>query len=251
MGWSTSELANLAGTTVNTVRHYHRLGLLDEPVRRYNGYKQYEVGHLVRLLRIRRLVGLGIPLGQISTVAEAPGDAAAALREIDADLETEIQRLQKTRADIATILREGAPADGPAGFEHVAARLTQSDSSAIHLLAQVFDDEKLTDVRRMVEADTGSTSTEIDQLPDDADEQTRQRLAERMVPGMVRDFRDYPWLLEPFTSKSSGDRRDLQVLTDSMPGLYSPAQLDVLLRAVLAAAEEVRGHLEDGADGGG
>lgn len=26
MAWSTSELATLAGTTVNTIRHYHRLG---------------------------------------------------------------------------------------------------------------------------------------------------------------------------------------------------------------------------------
>ena len=41
MAWSTRELAGLAGTTVNTIRHYHRLGLLDEPERRYNGYKQY------------------------------------------------------------------------------------------------------------------------------------------------------------------------------------------------------------------
>lgn len=249
MAWSTSELAKLAGTTVNTVRHYHRLGLLDEPIRRYNGYKQYEVGHLVRLLRIRRLVDLGIPLGQISTVDEAPGDAAAALREIDAELEAGIERLQRTRTEIATILREGAPADGPAGFEHVAARLSETDRSAIHLLAQVFDDEKLMDVRRMVEADTDSASLDIDQLPDDADERTRQSLAERMVPGMVQDFRDYPWLLEPFSSKSNGDRRDLQLLTDSMPGLYSPAQLDVLMRAVLAAAEQVR-RLDDVADTG-
>jgi len=29
MAWSTRELARLAGTTVNTIRHYHRLGLLD------------------------------------------------------------------------------------------------------------------------------------------------------------------------------------------------------------------------------
>ena len=27
MGWSTSELARLTGTTVNTIRHYHKLGL--------------------------------------------------------------------------------------------------------------------------------------------------------------------------------------------------------------------------------
>lgn len=40
MAWSTQQLADLAGTTVNTVRHYHRLGLLDEPERQGNGYKQ-------------------------------------------------------------------------------------------------------------------------------------------------------------------------------------------------------------------
>lgn len=31
MARSTRELANLAGTTVNAVQHYHRLGLLEEP----------------------------------------------------------------------------------------------------------------------------------------------------------------------------------------------------------------------------
>jgi DNA-binding transcriptional MerR regulator len=43
MAGSTRELAEFAGITVNTIRHYHRLGLLDEPKRRYNGYKQYGV----------------------------------------------------------------------------------------------------------------------------------------------------------------------------------------------------------------
>jgi DNA-binding transcriptional MerR regulator len=33
MAWSTRELAELASTTVNTIRHYHRLGLLAEPER--------------------------------------------------------------------------------------------------------------------------------------------------------------------------------------------------------------------------
>ena len=31
MAWSTRELAELAGTTVNTIRHYHALGLLERP----------------------------------------------------------------------------------------------------------------------------------------------------------------------------------------------------------------------------
>ena len=54
MEWSTRELAALAGTTVNTVRHYHAVGLLEVPERRHNGYKQYRVHHLVRLIRLRR-----------------------------------------------------------------------------------------------------------------------------------------------------------------------------------------------------
>ncbi|WP_286160418.1 MerR family transcriptional regulator [Streptomyces yunnanensis] len=55
MAWSTREIAELAGTSLRAVRHYHEVGLLDEPVRRANGYKQYGVAHLVRLLRIKPL----------------------------------------------------------------------------------------------------------------------------------------------------------------------------------------------------
>ena len=68
MGWSTSELARLAGATVNTVRHYHKLGLLTEPERMSNGYKQYGASHLLRLHQIRRMRELGIPLADIGAV---------------------------------------------------------------------------------------------------------------------------------------------------------------------------------------
>ena len=86
MAWSTRELADLAGTTVNTVRHYHRLGLLAQPDRRYNGYKQYGVPHLVRLLRIRRLADLGIPLNEVAGVLDGDDDSPEALRQLDGEL---------------------------------------------------------------------------------------------------------------------------------------------------------------------
>ncbi|MEO3798201.1 MerR family DNA-binding transcriptional regulator [Nonomuraea sp. B10E15] len=63
MPWSTRELAGLAGTTVNTIRHYHRLGLLDEPERRYNGGistvggGQFDDPHLRAAIRPGRLGG--------------------------------------------------------------------------------------------------------------------------------------------------------------------------------------------------
>lgn len=105
MAWSTREVAELAGTTVNTVRHYHRVGLLDEPDRMSNGYKQYQVRHLLRLLQIRRLRDLGVPLDQIDQVGRRGGGASDALAAIDADLSLSIERLQRARAEIRAILQ--------------------------------------------------------------------------------------------------------------------------------------------------
>ncbi len=51
----SSELARMAGVSVRTLRHYHAIGLLPEPPRGDNGYRDYEPTHLLRLLRIRQL----------------------------------------------------------------------------------------------------------------------------------------------------------------------------------------------------
>ena len=93
MAWSTREVAELAGTTVNTVRHYHREGLLELPDRTSNGYKQYQVRHLVRLLQIRRLRELGVPLDRIEQVGTTGENSTEALEAIDADLAASIEQL--------------------------------------------------------------------------------------------------------------------------------------------------------------
>ena len=111
MAWSTQGIAELAGTTVNTVRHYHRVGLLEQPDRMPNGYKQYQVRHLVRLLKIRRLRDLGVPLDQIDEVALEGDSSFEALRAIDADLAVSIEKLQRARAEIQAIL-QGASVTG-------------------------------------------------------------------------------------------------------------------------------------------
>lgn len=60
MVWSTRQLADLAGTTVKTIRYYHAIGVLEEPARAANGCKQYGTAHLVSLLRVGRLRDLGL-----------------------------------------------------------------------------------------------------------------------------------------------------------------------------------------------
>ena len=40
MAWSTRQLADLTGVTLRSIRHWHDVGLLPDPERRSNGYKQ-------------------------------------------------------------------------------------------------------------------------------------------------------------------------------------------------------------------
>ncbi|MCR2791665.1 MerR family transcriptional regulator [Microbacterium sp. zg.Y625] len=249
MAWSTRELADLAGTTVNTIRHYHRLGLLDEPERRYNGYKQYGVHHLVRLLRIRRLAQLGIPLSQVGSmgVGESGPDA---LRAVDAELAANIERLQQARADIAAILRDDAPADAPAGFASVAAHLSEADSSILHIYTRFYDDGALADLRRMVEVDAAAAAVgaEITALTPDADEATRQRLAERLAPTLAQNLIDYPWLSDPAAHVSRSARATRQTFIEAVGELYNSAQIDVLGRAGMLAQERLQAAAATGDD---
>ncbi|MEW2329653.1 MerR family transcriptional regulator [Micromonospora chersina] len=107
MAWSTRELAELAGTTVNTIRHYHRLGLLEQPQRRPSGYKEYGTDDLVCLLHVRRLAELGVPLSQIVALGPDGALTPEVLRQVGAGHVAEIERLQKARSDIAFLLRGG------------------------------------------------------------------------------------------------------------------------------------------------
>lgn len=237
MAWSTRELADLAGTTVNTVRHYHRLGLLEEPVRRYNGYKQYEVRHLVSLLRIRRLAVLGIPLSQMHSVTAGATGTPEVLRDVDAELQLRIQSLQKARAHIAEIIRHQAPADVPAGFESVASRLSENDRSIIHIMTRFYDEDALEDIREMTADETDDTGPDIDNLSADADDRTRQDLAERVAAIIVKDLIKYPWLRDPAAHFPKGSDISTRAFGDALTELYNGAQVDVLFRAHRIAEE--------------
>lgn len=232
MPWSTRELAELAGTTVNTVRHYHQLQLLPEPERRVNGYKQYGVGHLVQLLRIRRLVDLGVPLGQIEALSAGGAEAPDALRAVDDDLARRIAHLQQAREDIRAILDGSAPADGPRGFEAVSSRLSSADSSILHISTQLYDEGALADLRAMVERDLETDAESAFQhLPAEADEAARIAVAEQMAPALAQHLVDYPWLNDPGSRLSHDQRVSQQAFVEAIVELYNPAQLEVLARA--------------------
>ncbi len=234
MAWSTREVAELAGTTVKAVRHYHDVGLLEQPERASNGYKQYGVLHLLRVLQIKRLVDLGVPLAQVATMGRADQEPDEALRLLDADLEASIERLQRVRAELAVILRHRAPVDLPAQFSTVGGDLTETDRKMLTIYTRVFDDAWLADLRQLlIDEPPTAVDAEFDQLPADADAATRQRIAEGMAPALRRQAHRHTVLndLEAHASRTSAET-ETAVLA-ALRELYNPAQLDVLHRANL------------------
>lgn len=246
MPWSTREIADLAGTTVNTVRHYHRSGLLDEPDRMSNGYKQYGARHLVRLLQIRRLRDLGVPLAQIETVGSGTGSPSAALLAIDAELAASIERLNRARAEIRAILEGSTATDLPAGFEDLASKLAAPERSLMLAYSQLYDASAMADLKRMIDSEPEGADAAFMALPADADDAARQLVAESLAPMLAQHLVDYPWLSEPGAHLPKGRRVTEEAFLETITELYNPAQLDVLARAgAIARAQADAGSTAD------
>ena len=99
-----SQLAAYAGVTVRAVRHYHHVGLLPEPARNCSGYRAYDAGAVVRLIRIRTLAEAGVPLARVQELLDAtPEEFGEAVAQIDAELRAKVRELQDHRRRIARL----------------------------------------------------------------------------------------------------------------------------------------------------
>lgn len=240
MAWSTRELAELAGASLRAVRHYHEVGLLDEPERRANGYKQYGVAHLVRLVRIKRLTDLGFSLQQIAAMGDGDHHPEEALRTLDAELAATIERLQRARVELGAILRQAAPTDLPSEIAPAAAgaEMPDSDRSFVVVMSRVLGPEGMRaygDMLRSPSADP--VAAEFERLPADADEPTRAAVARRMAPYVNALYAEHPGLDTMTSDAPRGAGFASQAVTTALEDLYNPAQLDVLYRTQTLLAE--------------
>ncbi|MDA3644060.1 MerR family transcriptional regulator [Saccharopolyspora indica] len=228
MSWSTREIAELAGLSLRAVRHYHDVGLLAEPERRANGYKQYKVPHLVRLLRIKRLVDLGFSLERIAETVDEGEHPGQALRTLDAELAATIQRLQRARLELAAMLERRAPADLPPQLTPAPdVPLSEADRSLVLVMTRLMGEEQLESYGELLRnLPAHPTSREFDELPADAAEDLRRDLAERMVPYLRQIHLDHPDLPDLYANAPERAKTIETVMRE----LYNPAQLDVIHR---------------------
>lgn len=187
----SSELARMAGVSVRTLRHYHAIGLLPEPKRAKNGYREYEAEHLLRLLRIRQLASLGFSLEQITPMLneldaerqevarrddgeDGHGEGPEAgtnrlLDDLDRQLVEQIARLEHQRELIRHIRTRQADPDYPEravsvleaidAFERQTSAhgfllraLTEDDKMAMGIAAHLYSDAELDEIERIFRA---------------------------------------------------------------------------------------------------
>jgi DNA-binding transcriptional MerR regulator len=107
------ELADAAGVSTDSLRFYERKGLLPSPPRTASNYRQYPRAALDRVLLIRRALGLGITVAELSQLLRvrdrggAPcRNARALLAEKLEQLEERLKELQSLREALTNTLAE-------------------------------------------------------------------------------------------------------------------------------------------------
>ena len=118
-------------------------------------------------------------------MGDADDHPEQALRELDAELAATIDRLQHARSELGLILEHSAPTDLPPEFvaPDTVAKMTDADRSLVVVLTRVLGPRGMAGLRRLLRnAPDEPAASAFDDLPADADEATRQDLAERLVP---------------------------------------------------------------------
>jgi len=79
---SSGELAELAGVSRDTLRHYERKGVLPRPLRGHNAYRQYPPEALQRVQLVRRALSVGFTLDELAKVLKVRDAGGAPCEEV-------------------------------------------------------------------------------------------------------------------------------------------------------------------------
>jgi DNA-binding transcriptional MerR regulator len=90
-----SDFVKLTGSTLKTIKYYHKIDLLPEPARSSGGYRLYGPAELTRMQLIKRLKSLGLDLTRIKEIL-GDIDNPRTLREVLQSLRTELLNEKKT-----------------------------------------------------------------------------------------------------------------------------------------------------------
>ncbi len=136
---TTGEVARACGVSVDTIRHYERLGVIPAAARGANGYRRYDEEAVDRVNLVRRAVAIGFSLDEIARIFRQLAAGRPPCREVRemaagklAELDRRIAEMIAMRDELESVIDHwdaqlAATADGqparlletmPTGDEH-------------------------------------------------------------------------------------------------------------------------------------
>lgn len=103
MTLTIGKLAAQAKVTIETIRYYQRIGLLDEPIKPATGYRQYSSAAISRIQFIKRAQLSGFSLKEILELLSLDSDLCISVQKI---VEQKRQQIDEQIKDL-TNLRNG------------------------------------------------------------------------------------------------------------------------------------------------
>nr|WP_246461728.1 MerR family transcriptional regulator [Nocardia transvalensis] len=107
-GITVGAAAERAGVTVRALHHWDTIGLVRPSARTGTGYRLYTAADLARVHRVLVYRELGIPLGEIGELLDAPGDATTSLIRQRDLVRGRIERLRRMDAALDRMIEARA-----------------------------------------------------------------------------------------------------------------------------------------------
>jgi DNA-binding transcriptional MerR regulator len=98
-----NELAKLTGLASKTIRYYEDIGLLPDPQRSSNGYRNYGKSDVERIVFVRRCRELQIPLVEIEILVRLQRDKKAPCAEIDQIIQNQLEKIRSRIQDLVRL----------------------------------------------------------------------------------------------------------------------------------------------------
>ena len=128
------EVADAVGVPTQTLRFYERRGLLLQPRRGPNGYREYDASTITRLEFIRSGQAAGLTLAEIATILDLRQDGAVPCAHVQALLATKMLNVQRRQRELAALEAE---LDNLIGRSHRLEPADCTDEAICHIIAPV------------------------------------------------------------------------------------------------------------------
>ena len=99
----TGEVARACGVSLDTIRHYERVGVIDQAHRESNGYRRYAPDTIDRVRTVRRALRLGFTLEELARIFRQRSSGRPPCREVRALAAQKLRDLDSRLAELLTL----------------------------------------------------------------------------------------------------------------------------------------------------